>query len=289
MACNKGQQHLTTEKRAEVVGMAASGSLVLAVARLSHLLRSTVDLILKKKSDTSTVETKKQSGRPRKTTDRDLRQIKSALETNCKAKLSKISEIVPTQVTTRTLQKRIHELGFNNRVEVEKPNINNVQKEKQIKFAQEHLNWTIADWKRVIWTDESSFEIGKNSQVVCVWRTKEQKYDLDCLEPTFKSGRTSTMVWGAFFGTTKAPLVFIPPKSRKAADFIKEVYKPGLVPFLQEHDPNHSRRLVLMEDGAPAHIPSSRRLSSPNQKSIRSPTGHLNPRTSTPLKMSGRS
>jgi transposase len=100
---------------------------------------------------------------------------------------------------------------------------------------------------------ESLFEIGKNLQVVRVWRTKEQKYNLDCLELTFKSGRTSTMVWGAFFGTTKAPLVLIPPKSRKAADFIEEVYKPSLVPFLQEHDPNHSRRLVLMEDGAPVH------------------------------------
>jgi hypothetical protein len=138
-------------------------------------------------------------------------------------------------------------------VAVEKPNVNNFQKEKQIKFAQEHLNWTIADWKQVIWLDESLFKIGKNSQVVRVWRTKEQKYDIDCLEPTFKSGRTSTMVWGAFFGKTKAPLVSIPLNSRKDADFIEEVYKPGLVPFLQEHNPNHSRRLVLMEDGAPVH------------------------------------
>jgi hypothetical protein len=117
--------------------MAASGSLVLAVAQLSHLLPSTVDLILKKKRDTDTIKTKKQSGRPRKTTNCDLQQIKSALKINCKAKLSKISDIVPTQVSTQ-LQKGIHELGFNNRVAVEKPNVNDVQKEKQIKFAQEH-------------------------------------------------------------------------------------------------------------------------------------------------------
>jgi transposase len=192
MARNKGKQHLTTEKRAEVVGMAAGGSLVSAVARLSHLPRSTVDSILKKKRDTGTVETKKRSGRPRKTTNRDLRQIKAALENNCKAKLSEISDVVPTQVSTRTLRKRIHEIGFNNRVAVEKPNVNDVQKEKRINFAQDHLSWTIADWKQVIWSDELLFEIGKNLQVVRVWRTKEQKYDLDCLEPTFKSSRTST-------------------------------------------------------------------------------------------------
>jgi transposase len=62
MACNKGKQHLTTEKRSKVVGMAASGSLVSAVAQLSHLPQSTVDSILKKKRDTGTDKTKKQSG-----------------------------------------------------------------------------------------------------------------------------------------------------------------------------------------------------------------------------------
>ena len=61
------------------------------------------------------------------------------------------------------------------------------------------------------------------------------------------------MVWGAFFGTTKDPLFFIPLNSQKAANFIKEVYKPVLVPFLQEHNPNHSWCLVLMEDSAPVH------------------------------------
>jgi len=61
------------------------------------------------------------------------------------------------------------------------------------------------------------------------------------------------MVWGAFFDTTKTDLIFILPKSQKAADFIQHVYKPGLVPFLQKQDPDRSLNLVLMEDGAPVH------------------------------------
>ena len=61
------------------------------------------------------------------------------------------------------------------------------------------------------------------------------------------------MVCGAFVATTKAPLIFIPPKARKAANFIENVYKPGLIPFLHQHDPNRSCNLVLMEDSAPVH------------------------------------
>ena len=59
------------------------------------------------------------------------------------------------------------------------------------------------------------------------------------------------MVWGAFFGTVKAPLIFLPPKQRKATDLIKNVYKDGLVPFLSKQDPNIE--LILMEDNAPVH------------------------------------
>jgi transposase len=59
------------------------------------------------------------------------------------------------------------------------------------------------------------------------------------------------MVWGAFFGTTRAPLTIIPPGQRKATQFIKNVYENALIPFLEENDPNHE--LTLMEDNASVH------------------------------------
>ncbi|KAI7955142.1 hypothetical protein MJO28_005542 [Puccinia striiformis f. sp. tritici] len=253
MTRNKGRKHLTTEQKAKVVGMKASGLTVSQVSRLAELPRSTVDSILMRNRERGTVETTKRPGRPRKTTDRDLRELKDVLESNRKTKLSEVGDLIQTQVCDRTLRKRIRDLGYNSCVAVKKPYVNDKQKKNRLRFAREHSSWTVADWERVIWSDESSFEIGKNSELVRVWRTKQQKYNLECLEPTFKSGRSSTMVWGAFFGITKTPLVFIPPGQRKAANFIRNVYMPGLVPFLKDKDPDCSRRLLLMEDGAPVH------------------------------------
>ncbi|KAI7940603.1 hypothetical protein MJO28_012888 [Puccinia striiformis f. sp. tritici] len=203
MTRNKGRKHLTTEQKAKVVGMKASGLTVSQVSRLAELPRSTVDSILTRHRERGTVETTKRPGRPRITTD----QLKDVLESNRKTKLSELSDMIQTQVCTRTLRKRIRDLGYNS----------------------------------------------CNSELVRVWQTKQQKYNLKCLEPTFKSGRSSTMVGGAFFGITKTPLVFIPPSQRKAPDFIRNVYKPGLIPFLKDKDPDRSRRLLLMEDGAPVH------------------------------------
>jgi transposase len=61
------------------------------------------------------------------------------------------------------------------------------------------------------------------------------------------------MVWGAFFSTTKLPLVFLPPKEKKETDFIENVYKPMLIPFLKQDGPERKKNLVLMEDNAPIH------------------------------------
>lgn len=110
---------------------------------------------------------------------------------------------------------------------------------------------TVADWERVLWTDESSFEIGKVLGPVRVWREKHKKYDLDCLTLSFRSGRTSIMIWGAFTAACKLPLIWIPPGCRSSSDFISAVYERALEPFLT--NPSCPSNLILMADGAPVH------------------------------------
>ena len=41
-------------------------------------------------------------------------------------------------------------------------------------------------------------------------RKADEEYHKDCVDEVFDSGRKSKMVWGAFCGTTKSSLVFIP-------------------------------------------------------------------------------
>ena len=84
-----------------------------------------------------------------------------------------------------------------------------------------------------------------------MWRKSEERYNLDCLTPTFKSGHTSIMVWGAFTAIHKLPLIAMPLDRRIAIDFVEIVYDGVLGPFLDAQ--GDARRLVLMEDGAPVY------------------------------------
>ncbi|PLW38313.1 hypothetical protein PCASD_09007 [Puccinia coronata f. sp. avenae] len=165
------RNRLNTEKKAIIVGMMQAGSTATCVSKKLKLPRQTVSGVFSRYKEQGTVEATHRCGRPRKLDDHSLQQLNS------------------------------HELGFHNRVAVEKPFVNSKQIEKQLKFASEHLSWTIDDWKKVVWSDESLFEVGKLSKQTKVWKKKGEKYNPECLQPTFKSGCTSTMVWGAFFTT----------------------------------------------------------------------------------------
>jgi hypothetical protein len=103
----------------------------------------------------------------------------------------------------------------------------------------------------MIWTDESSFETGKRSRPVKVWRKSHERFSLNCLAPSFKSGPSLVMVWGAFTGFDKCPLVIIPPDRWKGRDFVDVVVESCLSGFYFLHD--HHETLILMEDGALMH------------------------------------
>jgi hypothetical protein len=157
-----------------------------------------------------------------------------------------------------TLHKEIHELGVNSCIAVKKPFLSDVHKAKRLAFAKEHLHWTIDDWNNVIWTDESFFEVGKQSRQIRVWRKVYERYNWDCLAPTFKSRRTSLIVWGALTGSSKSYLVLIPSNRCTTKDFVEIVYEGALEHCYWHHD--HYEHLILMEDGALVHRSNAQKI-----------------------------
>lgn len=85
------------------------------------------------------------------------------------------------------------------------------QRNARLQFAREHVNWTVEDWKNVIFTDESTFEIGKVYQRERVLRKKNQQFTDANVKVTFKSGRKSLMVWGGISGNVRTSLHFHDP------------------------------------------------------------------------------
>ena len=155
------------------------------------------------------------------------------------------------EVHRNTIRKHIWGIGFGNCIAVRKPYLSIAHRKQRLVFACKYKHWAVEDWKKVIWTDKSSFELRKESRRIRVWRKVHKKYEDRCLAPTFKFGRTSVMVWGAFTGFDKCLLIFMPQGERSAIDFVNHVYEGMLSRFYFLHDSPHE--LIPMEDGALVH------------------------------------
>ena len=160
-------------------------------------------------------------------------------------------------VSRTTVRFYLRELGFRNCIAPKKPYLNVKHKADRLAFARAYESWTFEDWCNIIWTDESSFKTGKKSRQIRMWWKAYEKYNWDCITPSFKSGHSSVMVWGAFTSFDKSPLVTIPLDKRSSSDFVTIVYEGVLSGFYFLHD--DPEQLILMEDGALVHRSSWRR------------------------------
>ena len=90
-----------------------------------------------------------------------------------------------------------------------KPLVSDANKAIRLAWCRERKDWTVDDWRKVIWSDESKFIIFNHARSTRVWRKVSEKYKVDCLVPTVKSNANGVMVWGCFRGGEVGPLAMV--------------------------------------------------------------------------------
>jgi transposase len=238
----------STDKKYAIVKLLESGLSAAQVAEKFKIPVRTVYYIQSVYRLRGTIETAPRTGRPPKFSERDKRELLNAVKQNRRSTLAEITETLSISVSSRTVRRTLKTEGIMNRIAVKKPFLNMQHREKRLVFAKKYQNWASEDWMRVIWCDESTFEIGENSRQVRVWRSVNEKYSQSCLSPTFKSGRSSLMIWGAISGSCKSELVFMSRGRRTAVDYVDMVYRGPLLDMMK-----HVSGVILMEDGAMIH------------------------------------
>ncbi|MBW0525482.1 hypothetical protein O181_065197 [Austropuccinia psidii MF-1] len=150
--------------RGQVVGMRAAGASIRTISNHLQVPPTTVHDTIRKHQERGHLKSLPIPGRPRKLNDRDIRQLARVVQQNRRKNLAEIKNLITVDVSINTLQIAIHkDLGKQSCIAVKKPYLSPVHMERRLNFARQHLNWTIEQWSRVIWTDELSFELGKRS------------------------------------------------------------------------------------------------------------------------------
>lgn len=103
----------------------------------------------------------------------------------------------------------LNEYLLKGRVAAKKPYLRPANIKKRLKFANDHKHWTEEDWMKVLFTDESKFEIFGTKRRVYIRRRPHEKYHKSCILPTVKHGGGSVMVWGSVSAKGVGPLKLI--------------------------------------------------------------------------------
>ena len=155
-------------------------------------------------------------------------------------------------VSVRTIQHRLREKGYKGGWSLKKPFISKQNRLIRVKWAKQHLRWTEAQWRQVLWSDESPYTI-RGTTRQRVWRLPNQRYTPNTTRATLK-GEKKINVWGCFTATGFGQLHRI--EGIMDQKIYKNILIHHMVPsanslfgtspwlFQQDNDPKHTAKTV---------------------------------------------
>ena len=74
-----------------------------------------------------------------------------------------------SKVSARTVRRELHEMGFHGHAAAHKPKITMRNAKRRLEWCKALRHWTLKQWKRVLWRDESRFTIWQSNELIWVW------------------------------------------------------------------------------------------------------------------------
>ncbi len=129
-----------------------------------------------------------------------------------------------------------------------KPLLNQRQRQKHLTWAVEKKNWTVAQWSKVLFSDDSKFCISFGNQGPRVWRKSGEAQNPCCLKSSMKFPQ-SVMIWAAMSSAGVGPLCFL--KSTVNAAIYQEILEHFMLPSADKLYGDAD--FIFQQDLAPAH------------------------------------
>ena len=241
--------HLTPTKRARITTFHELGLTERAISSRLKVSKTAVHNAIKLYQETNQFHDRPGPGRKRKTTTSDDRWIvrmvkKSPFKTSSQVqKLLGDSGVI---VSSSTVRKRLISDGLCAYTPARKPRLTSAMKAKRLAFAHKYKKWTVEDWRKVMWSDESHFEQFGTKR--CYVRRKSGcRFQENCILPTVKHCE-SVMVWGCFSWMGRGSLEFLDKNERMNSERYINILQSKLPMIMNLHGTD-----IFMQDGAPCH------------------------------------
>ena len=180
-----------------------------------------------------------------------IRQITTGQLDNAVEATKFINNVISSPVTPQTVRNVLKKDNFQSITKQKCPLLKKTHRLQCLKFAQYHQNWTVEDWKRVLWSDETKINrIGSDGKVY-TWKRKGEPLSDRTTTPTVKhGGGNNLMVWGCMGWNGVGKLVEV----QGIMDAVQycEILEDGLVESFEKLEMDEEER-IFQQDNDPKH------------------------------------
>ena len=121
----------------------------------------------------------------------------------------------------------------------------------RLQWARRHLRNTRADWARVLFTDESKFNLRISDGRARVYLRRGKRFSDNCVRERGQFGGGSVIIWGGISLHTKSQIVHV-VGNLNAIRYQNLILRPVAVPHIRRN-----RGMILMQDNATCHTARS--------------------------------
>jgi transposase len=244
--------HPTSSAQKEnILSLALNGHSTRTIASRLNLCQSTVSRILRTLHPN---QHHSSGGRPSKlspTSQRAiLNQITTGKASNAVQATHYINTIISTPVSSETVRRVLRKHSFKAVVKKKKPLLTARHKQKRLAFANKYREWTVEDWKRVIWSDETKINRMGSDGRQYVWKQKGEGLIEREVQSTLKFGGGNIMVWGCMGWNGVGQLVEV--EGRMDANQYVDILENHLLPSMEESGIS-PEDLIFQQDNDPKH------------------------------------
>ena len=209
----------------------------------------TVKRVVTKALKTGKTEDLPRTGRKKKLSSYNKKQIKKFVINNPKSTLSKIKNELDLPVTLKTISNALHKMGFKAKYIKPKPKLSNKNIKDRKFFHLLYSKKNVNFWKKIIWSDESRFQLNSPNCQIKVWIGPKNKYSIQKKLPTaLKYGKFTVHIW-ACFSKDFRKLVFL-DKNVNTKEYIKILQENILKKVLVT---SRNEGLIFQQDNATPH------------------------------------
>lgn len=138
-------------------------------------------------------------GRPRKLSSRDKRGIARMMMNggaNTAVELTKkLNQEREDNVSSETVRSALREQGLRAIKKKKKPRLTLAHRKARLNWALAHKDWTLDDWKRVIWSDETKINRINSDGIKYTWVVDSKSLCPGIIDETIKFGGGNVVIW----------------------------------------------------------------------------------------------